>query len=252
MSTRATVKIEAHEICGADGENMRVLLASPSAKPRGVVIFCHPATGSCDTFRKDLGELADADWLALALEAPFCRLPPTFLRGLAHPENERTLLLLGARNARLALDFVETTTGRATQRGVLVGRNYGVTVGGILAATEPRLGTFVLQGGIPSLTEFWRTSSHPVAARARATVSKGQLSRYIETLRDLDASAHAAQLAAKRTLMQFGTHDDWITAADVAMHFGPYLPEEQIKWYDDNHDMTSAAVRTDYQRMLDL
>lgn len=125
---------------------------------------------------------------------------------------------------------------------LLVGFNMGGSLAAHFAANNKVLG-LIASGSIPRLSEFWLSSSHEVAVKARKE-SPTPDPEFADAVRPFDLTTSVQNLTIP-VLLQFGHKDTWIDAKQVAELDRLKPHEVKLTWYDDDHPMTSSKAHAD-------
>jgi dienelactone hydrolase len=132
-------------------------------------------------------------------------------------------------DARVALDILERRGDVDMSRIGFVGVDYGVTVGGVLAAVEDRIDAFVFASGFP---EPSRSVAQQLVPPESVDGFAERLAPYdpVRTLKQAD-DAILLQNARRDRLIPAEDYERLVAAADGA----------EVKWYESDHDLVFEA-----------
>jgi fermentation-respiration switch protein FrsA (DUF1100 family) len=132
-------------------------------------------------------------------------------------------------DARVALDIVERRGEVDMSRIGFVGVDYGVMVGGVLAAVEDRIDAFVLASGFPEPSRYFAQELVPPES---VDGFADRIAPYdpVRTLRHADDPI-LLQNARRDSLVPAEDYERLIDAADGA----------EVKWYESDHELVFAA-----------
>lgn len=227
------------------------MLISPSSTRPGVphlitaqVIFGHPASGNQTSFLEEAKELASLgirSWL----------LDFEFEKKYSDPAN----LTDPQREIAFRKKCIEKVTKASLHLGncapqIYVGKNFGAFIGGMAASQETYISRFILAAGIGDLTDFYVSSEHEVARRARTGISESQLRRYEVLTREWNPINLLPQAKGKEVYFQFGSQDSWIPKS-AALKFVDAAPGfKQLHFYEDGHDLEIVQARLDRKQFI--
>jgi pimeloyl-ACP methyl ester carboxylesterase len=134
-----------------------------------------------------------------------------------------------------------------------VGHSYGATQGGVLAGVEPRIRTFVLMGGLPSLIDTTLGGAPKYDAYqvllARA-VPPEQWSAYCDSIGPLTPALYVGRAAPASVFMQFGTADSWISPAAADAYFAAAAQPKTMRRYPCSHEFNDPRALADRAEWL--
>ena len=140
-------------------------------------------------------------------------------RGIQNPDKELEIWKLTCAELSLWVDLLLSQYQVNPERVIFIGRNLGGGIGGLWMTTEHRIYASLLTGAIPDLSNFWTTSLHPVALKAREGANKAQLDRFRSILLPTDLTETLPATKGKMLFLQYGKQDDWLTSKAVgALH----------------------------------
>jgi cephalosporin-C deacetylase-like acetyl esterase len=228
------------------GGRVTAYLVAPATKGRNVgIIFAHPAGGDRKSFLPEALTLAKAGAVSLLIDDPSAR-PAEWRRRMfvfTEPENDRATYIQAIIDLRRGVDLLAARPDVDAKRLGFVGFSFGATLGGILAGVERRIKAYALMGTASRLTDFWRSGQTPSLERLRASITKEQLDKYIETIAPFDVIHYIGQAAPSATLFQFGRRDANVPE-NLALEFYRAGSEpKEIKWWDGGHELNDEAMR---------
>ncbi len=130
-----------------------------------------------------------------------------------------------------ALDFLLSQKNVDPARVVYVGHDFGAMYGMLLAAKEKRVKAWALQAGTASFSDWYLYYPRRERAERQAVIDR---------LAPLDPVKHIAH--ASPLLLQFGTHDRFVTAAKAKQLFEAARDPKEVKWYEAGHALDEQAV----------
>jgi dienelactone hydrolase len=225
------------------------LVAPEGPGPFAGLIFVHWGQGNREEFVEEAIALAPMGMVSLCLDAPHTRpdalKSPTYRPEEAPQEAEIQLLV----DARRAVDLLIARPNIDPRRLGYVGHSYGATYGGVLAGVEHRIKAFVLMAGYVSLTNSYRTTSHPLIAEARARTPPERWDHYLRLLEPLDAIHYIGHAAPSALFFQFARQDEFITEQEALRYEQEASAPKLTAWYDCGHGFNDEA-RQDRARWL--
>jgi dienelactone hydrolase len=196
------------------------------------VLWVHAFQSGRNQFATEVTELADRGIASIIYDSNMIR----FGRGgidLQDPvyaaEVFELLLRQDVVDARVALDILERRGQVDMSRIGFVGVDYGVMVGGVLAAVEDRIDAFVFASGFAEPSRYF----------AQELVPPESVEGFAERLAPYDpvrTLGHAndpilLQNARRDRLVTSEDHERLLDAADGA----------EVKWYESDHDLIFEA-----------
>lgn len=212
----------------SDGERVTSYLVVPPAPGRyPALLFSHWGFGSRETFLSEAIAYARAGVVSLLPDAPGMgrrggRLPP-----LHDAEIARTFVRQAVVELRRGADLLESRPEADPDRLGFVGHGLGASLGGQLAAAEPRVRACVLMAGCAELSRGWKREPDE---------------DYGEALRPLDAARHVGRAKAS-FFFQYGTRDGFVPKEDAEAYFEAAPEPKRLQWYEANHAFGTPALR---------
>ena len=228
------------------GGRVTAYLVAPATKGRHAgIIFAHPAGGDRKSFLSEALTLARVGAVSLLIDDPSTR-PADWRRRMfvfTEPENDRGTYIQAIIDLRRGVDLLATRPDVDEKRLGFVGFSFGATLGGILAGVERRIKAYALMGTAARLSDFWRSGELPALERLRASLTKEQLDKYIETTAPFDVIHYIGHAAPSATLFQFGRHDANVPEKLALEFFRAGGEPKEIKWWDGGHELNDEAMR---------
>ena len=242
-----------------DGGRVPALLYEPalvSASPAPAVLLMHGLPGSRGSLSSLAAAYARAGVYVLAISAPWARRPAyrpfSLLPTPLFDDHDRAELVQLIRDLRRAVDYLESDPRIAADRIAFVGHSAGGMAGALLAGVEQRVAAWVLMAATPGWIstirhyeatrpdEFWLEPLDALTAEQRAAWTRG--------LEPLEAT-HWIGNARAPMLLQAGTLDRSVPAADVQRLFDAASEPKSIEWYALPHALGPTAF-ADQARFL--
>jgi dienelactone hydrolase len=216
------------------GNDVTASIAMPRDRTRKVpaVLWAHGFGSNRNEFATEVTELADRGIASIIYDSNMTR----FGRGgvdLQDPVYAAEVFELQLRqdvvDARVALDILERRGEVDMSRIAFVGVDYGVTIGGVLAAVEDRIDALVLASGFP---EPSRSVAENLLPPESVDGFAERLAPYdpVRTLGENDEPI-LLQNARRDRLIEAEDYERLIDAADGA----------EVKWYDSDHELAYDA-----------
>jgi cephalosporin-C deacetylase-like acetyl esterase len=226
------------------GGRVTAYLVAPATKGRHAgIIFAHPGGGNRTSFLSEALMLARAGAVSLLIDDPSAR-PAAWRRRMfvfTEPENDRATYIQAVVDLRRGVDLLATRPDVDAKRLGFVGFSFGADLGGILTGVERRIKAYALMGTGARLTDLVRSAPH--MARVRASLTKEQLDKYIETTAHFDSVHYIGHAAPSALLFQFGRRDgNWPEKLALEFYRAGSKPKE-IKWWDGGHELNDEAMR---------
>ncbi len=145
--------------------------------------------------------------VSLLIDAPFSRAGESkrdFDPTVTHPEIDRDIYIQTVIDLRRGVDLLLSRRDIDRKRIGFVGDSFGAHTGVLLASVEKRIKGYVIMAGVPSLTEFLRTSTVPGIVEVRNSLTKAQQSNYFTRLATVDPINYVPHVAPSALFFQFG------------------------------------------------
>jgi pimeloyl-ACP methyl ester carboxylesterase len=243
------------EIAGAGfqspkGGKVNMIVVRPAGSgPYAGIIFQHGGGQSMATYVGEAEVLARMGALSLILDAPGAApgkfKPVNEMTGSEMRDYDAEIVIC----ARRAVDYLQLLKHIDPARIAFVGHSYGANTGAVLSATEKRIKTFVLLGGVARIThhvqseiEYW------VDWRRRMTPE--QLTRALEEIRPMDPDNFLGASAPAPLLVQCGKFDFLIKDDCEAFYRAAASPKE-LRWYNTDHSFSDLQAMFDRMEWLE-
>lgn len=187
----------------------------PARAARAGIVWQHWGQGDRSSFLPDALSLAERGAASILVDAPF-RRPGAKPAKTPHAELQEWLH--AAVDIRRAADLLVTRYAVPAARLAYVGHSYGATLGGVIAAGEPRFKSLVLMGGFASMT--------------------GPLSA-------IDAERFIGRAAPASVLLQFARYDRFVTEEQAQRYIQAAGPAGTAKWYECGHEFNDPQAIKD-------
>lgn len=246
VEEREGAKVYDISYASPQGGRVTAYLVAPATKGRHAgIIFAHPGGGDRKSFLSEALTLARVGAVSLLIDDPSAR-PAAWRRRMfvfTEPENDRATYIQAIIDLRRGVDLLAARPDVDAKRLGFVGFSFGADLGGILAGIERRIKAYALMGTGARLTDLWRTGDTPYLARLRASITKEQLDKYIETTAPFDSVHYIGHAAPSAVLFQFGRRDgNWPEKLALEFYQAGSEPKE-IKWWDGGHELNDQAMR---------
>ncbi|MFJ8257108.1 alpha/beta hydrolase family protein [Peribacillus asahii] len=223
------------------------LVVPDTGGPFPAVVFMHPGQGSRITFLHEAEALALKGIVSLLITAPAMR--SRFPKDLSE-EQKLNLMIETITNIR---QYTQTVVD--IQRGVdllcsfgnidlnrlaYIGHSLGATWGGVLAGVEERIKSYILMAGFPSVSEWHKTSEHPLAALIRAKLPREQFNKFISELEPLNAIHYINKATPASLLFQFVHDDEFVPKHQADTFYSVASSPKEISWYKTDHLFTNC------------
>lgn len=223
------------------------LVTPPGNGPFAAVLFMHWGQGDRTEFLAEAVRYAKAGAVSLLIDAPYNRPDAKDLAWVADAAGERDLYIQLVVDLRRGLDVLLARPGVDAGRVAFVGHSLGATWGGALAGVERRVGSYVLMGGLPRVTDVFGDDSF--SRQLQKSFKKEQLQAYAETLAPINPERFVGHAAPARILFQFARRDRYISekaAADYERAAGG----AQSKRYFTSHEFNDEESARDRRSWL--
>jgi dienelactone hydrolase len=218
------------------GNDVTASIAMPRNRNGKVpaVLWAHAFGSGRNQFATEVTELADRGIASIIYDSNMTRVGGS--RGgvdLQDPvyaaEVFELLLRQDVVDARVALDILERRGDVDMSRIGFVGVDYGVMIGGVLAAVEDRIDAFVLASGFPEPSRYF----------AQELVPPESVDGFADRLASYDP-VRTLKHADDAILLQNARRDSLVTAEDYE-RLDDAADGAEVKWYDSDHDLVFEA-----------
>jgi cephalosporin-C deacetylase-like acetyl esterase len=205
-------------------------------------VFLHPGQGNRTAFLSEAEDLASKGVISLLIDAPSMRkAPPQDLS----QEQELTLIVEGVVDIQgyiqtvvdlqRGIDLLSSLENVDSNRLAYVGHSLGATWGGVLAGVEKRIKAYVLMAGFSSVSNWHKSSEHPLADLIRNKLSREQFNKFISELEPLDAVHYIKKAAPASLFFQFSRNDEFISKDQANTFYAVASSPKEVAWYETDH-----------------
>ena len=225
------------------GGRVPAFLVVPKGKgPFAAILFGHWGGGNRTEFLPEAELYARVGVVSLLPDYPWDRPEPWHRAVNFDPENDKRSYIQAVVDMRRGLDLLFTRPDVDAKRVAYVGHSYGAQWGAILAAVDRRFKAAILIGGTPTLRDVLEG---PGTAEFRKGLKPGQLEKYLEVNRPLDAINFIAQAAATPLFFQFATFEQNFSRGAVDRYYAAAREPKKVAWYDTGHDLNDPKAIAD-------
>jgi dienelactone hydrolase len=205
--TRGNALVQEISYASAREGRVPALLVTPKSAPPhpAAILFMHWGLGTRHSFLDEAVTLANSGVTSLLIDAPWNRPDPP-------KQSEREQLIQTVTDLRRGIDFLQSRSVVKHSFG-FVGLSFGAWAGAVLSGVDPRVGAFVLAGGLAS-----------------------------NSAADLDAEKWVTKASAP-VFLQFAVRDEFITREQAARYDRATPQPHLMKWYEGGHEFNGAARR---------
>jgi predicted esterase len=223
------------------GNRITAFLVVPEGDgPFSVVLFMPGAPGARYTFFTESIELAKWGIASISPDPPYAR--PPIKDVVEFTPSDRDGIVQEVVEMQRAIDVLASREEIDPSRLGYVGFSWGGSLGAIFAAVERRVGSFVLMSAIPRLSADMRQLSEERGVT-------GDLSRYEESMKPIDAVNYLPHVAPNALFLQFGQEDTRPSPADGREVVTTASARKKAQWYDGGHEL-NAQARTERENWL--
>jgi len=224
------------------------LVTPPGRGPFAAVLFMHWGQGDRTEFLSEAVRYAKSGVVSLMIDAPYHRPDAKNLAFIADAAGERDMYVQLVMDLRRGVDLLLAQPGVDASRVGYVGHSLGATWGGALAGVEKRIGSYVLMGGLPRLTDVF--SDDPFSRRLQKAFKKEQLQAYVDVMSPINPERFVGNAAPARILFQFARHDRFVSARAAADYEKAASAPKEAKWYFTSHEFTDEDSARDRREWL--
>ncbi len=223
------------------------LVTPPGRGPFAAVLFMHWGQGDRTEFLSEALRYAKSGVVSLMIDAPYHRPDAKDFAFIADAPAERDMFIQMVVDLRRGVDVLLAQPGVDPARVAYVGHSLGATWGGALAGVEKRIGSFVLMGGLPRVSDV--LGDGDFAKRLQKSFKREQLQAYADTLAPIDPERFVGHAEPSRILFQFALHDRHISAR-AAADYEKAAPGSRSQRYFTSHEFNDEASARDRQSWL--
>ena len=215
--------------------------------PFAAIIFGHWGNGTRGEFIPEAKAYACAGVVSLLPDYRWERPRPWYsaIDEFAHPDLDRKTRINTVVEMRRAIDLLLTRTNVDPNRIGYVGHSFGAQFGAILAAVDPRIKVAVLMAGAAEEADLLLRSDNPRLADLRASLPKGQLDTYLNTLADLNAVNYVRYAQPVPLLLQFANFEQYFDRASMDRYAAAATEPKTVLFYDSAHDLNDPQALKD-------
>jgi cephalosporin-C deacetylase-like acetyl esterase len=238
-----------HDITYASpsGGSLSAYLIVPKGNgPFAAIVFGHWGNGTRGEFIPEAKAYACAGVVSLLPDYRWERPRPWYsgIDDFAHPDLDRKTRINTVIEMRRAIDLLLTRTDVDPNRIGYVGHSFGAQWGAILAAVDPRIKVAVLMAGAAEEADMLLRSDNPQIADLRASLPKGQLDTYLNTLADLNAINYV-RYAQIPLLLQFANFEQYFDRISMQHYTAAAAEPKTVSFYDSAHDLNDPQALKD-------
>lgn len=215
--------------------------------PFAALVFGHWGNGTRGEFIPEAKAYACAGVVSLLPDYRWERPRPWYsaVDDFAHPDLDRKTRINTVVEMRRAVDLLLTRTDVDPNRVGYVGHSFGAQWGAILVAVEPRIKAAVLLAGAAEEADMLLRSDNPRIADLRASLPKGQLNTYLNTLADLNAIDYIRFAQPIPLLLQFANFEQYFDRASMDRYAAAATEPKTVLFYDSAHDLNDPQAVKD-------
>jgi pimeloyl-ACP methyl ester carboxylesterase len=146
---------------------------------------------------------------------------------------------------RRAIDLLLSRTDVDPNRIGYVGHSFGAQFGAILTAVDPRIKAAVLMAGAAEEADLLLRSDNPRVVDLRASLPKGQLDTYLNTLADLNAVNYIRYAQPTSLLLQFANFEQYFDHASMERYAAAATEPKTVLFYDSAHELNDPQALKD-------
>jgi len=215
--------------------------------PFAAVIFGHWGNGTRGEFIPEAKAYACAGVVSLLPDYRWERPRPWYseVDDFAHPDLDRKIRINTVVEMRRAIDLLLTRTDVDPSRVGYVGHSFGAQWGAILSAVDRRVKAAVLMAGVAEEADLLLRSDNPRLADLRASLPKGQLETYVETLEDINAINYVRHAQPIPLLLQFANFEQYFDRTSMERYAAAATEPKTVLFYDSAHDLNDPQAFKD-------
>jgi dienelactone hydrolase len=223
------------------------LVTPPGRGPFAAVLFMHWGQGDRTEFLAEAVRYARSGVVSLMIDAPYHRPDAKEFAFVADAAAERDMFIQLVVDLRRGVDVLLAQPGVDPGRLGYVGHSLGATWGGALAGVEKRIGSFVLMGGLPRVSDV--LGDGWLAKQLQKSFKREQLQAYADTLAPIDPERFVGHAERARILFQFALHDRYISER-AAAEYERAAVAPRAKRYFTSHEFNDGESARDRQAWL--
>jgi dienelactone hydrolase len=215
--------------------------------PFAAMIFGHWGNGTRGEFVPEAKAYACAGVVSLLPDYRWERPRPWYspIDEFAHPDLDRKTRISTVVEMRRAIDLLLTRTDVDPNRIGYVGHSFGAQFGAILTAVDRRIKAAVLMAGAAEEADLLLRSDNPRVVDLRASLPKGRLDAYLNTLADLNAVNYVRYAQPIPLLLQFANFEQYFDRASMEHYAAAATEPKTVLFYDSAHDLNDPQALKD-------
>ncbi|MCI0413603.1 hypothetical protein L0222_12490 [bacterium] len=247
------VKIRDITYASPKGGRVPAFVVEPSGKgPFAGIVYGNWGLGNRSEFLPEAIDYANAGAVSVLVAYPWDRPAPWRkpVDNFDAPEKDREAYIQAVIDLRRAFDLLESNPNVERSRLAYVGHSYGAQWGAILSATDRRLKTAVLVGGVGSQKDIFESPDPDLQAFAEQQ-GKEKVKKYLEAVSALDAILYVPNSAPTPLLFQFARHEKYFDEASSKRYAEAASNPKEVLWYETGHDLNDVQTYIDRARWLE-
>jgi dienelactone hydrolase len=227
------------------------LIVPPGKGPFAGLMFGHWGLGTRSEFIPEALLYAQAGVVSILPDYPWSRAAQWHknVDDIEHPESDRDTYIQAVIELRRAIDVLQSLPMVDPKRIGYVGHSYGAQWGAILSATDKRLKTCVLIGGVAAGEDIWN-SPDPDLVAYKSRVPEATLKKYVEVNSVLDAVRYVPYASPTPLLLQFARYERYFDEASMKKYEKAASNPKQVFWYDTGHEVNDFRALVDRAQWL--
>lgn len=247
------VKIRDITYASPKGGRVPAFLVEPAGKGRFAgIVFGNWGLGTRAEFLPEAIDYANAGAVSVLVAYPWDRPAPwrKTVDNMDAPEKDREAYIQAVVDLRRAIDLLESNPNVDRSRLAYVGHSYGAQWGAIIAATDRRLRTAVLMGGVGKQKDVFDSSDPDLQAYVKQQGPE-KLKKYLDAVGPLDAILYVPHAAPAPLLFQFARHEKYFDEASSKRYAEAASNPKEVRWYETAHDLNDLQTYIDRARWLE-
>jgi dienelactone hydrolase len=227
------------------------LIVPPGKGPFAGVMFGHWGLGTRSEFIPEALLYAKAGVVSILPDYPWSRAAEwrKTVDDIEHPESDRDTYIQAVIELRRAIDVLQSLPIVDPKKIGYVGHSYGAQWGAILSATDKRLKTCVLIGGVAAGEDLWN-SPDPDLVEFKKRTPEAKLKKYIEVNSVLDAVRYVPYASPTPLLLQFARYERYFDEASMKKYEKAASNPKQVYWYDTGHEVNDYRALVERAQWL--
>ncbi|MCI0444814.1 hypothetical protein L0152_16605 [bacterium] len=227
------------------------LIIPPGKGPFAGMMFGHWGLGTRSEFIPEALLYAQAGVVSILPDYPWSRAAEwrKNVDDIEHAESDRDTYIQAVIELRRGIDVLQSLPNVDSQRIGYVGHSYGAQWGAILSATDKRLKTCVLIGGVAAGEDIWNAPDPDLVAFRNKT-PEATLKKYVEVNSVLDAVRYVPYASPTPLLLQFARYEKYFDEASMKKYEKAASNPKQVYWYDTGHEVNDFRALVDRAQWL--